>query len=493
MPGQPGLPEPDPTRPDYDVVVIGGGVAGLTAARECAHVGLRTLVLEERDALGGCVRAHDVGGLTLDSGAESFATRNDSVATLLAELGLADDIVSPNPAGSWLHLPALSGDGAMSVRAPKTALLGIPASPLADDVRAAIGTRAAIRAYLDRVTPILTIGTARRLGPLVEKRMGRAVLDRLVSPISSGVYSANADDLDLDVVAPGLNAAMTRAGSLSGAVSELRASARPGAAVRGIAGGMSRLVSALAADLEHYGAALHIDASVSALERSAEGWTVDYSTAGGTQRVTSRQVVVAASFGTAIRLLAGARPEWRHLAALDWPQPTTIELATLVVDAPELDAAPRGSGVLVAQGTPGVRAKALTHVTAKWAWATDAPGRHALRLSYGRVGAALPTAHLDDAALEGLALADASAILGVALRSEQVVGFARTRWSDAVSRAAVGQLGRVEQVRTALADDPAIEAVGAWLAGTGLASVVPDAREAAGRLRRAALHTDQGI
>jgi len=55
---------------------------------------------------------------------------------------------------------------------------------------------------------------------------------------------------------------------------------------------------------------------------------------------------------------------------------------TLVVDAPELVDAPRGTGVLVAEGA-GVGARALTHVSAKWEWVRALAGdRAVLRLSY---------------------------------------------------------------------------------------------------------------
>jgi monoamine oxidase len=42
-----------PARGDYDVVVLGAGFCGVTAARECARAGLRTLVLEARERIGG--------------------------------------------------------------------------------------------------------------------------------------------------------------------------------------------------------------------------------------------------------------------------------------------------------------------------------------------------------------------------------------------------------------------------------------------------------
>ena len=132
-------------------------------------------------------------------------------------------------------------------------MLGIPANPLGDDVRRVIGWRGAWRAYLDRLMPILTIGRAHSLGKLVRSRMGAAVLDRLVTPISAGVYSADPDDLDVEVVAPGLNQAMTRMGSLSGGVADLVEERKAGGAVRGIRGGMHRLVDALVAELARFG------------------------------------------------------------------------------------------------------------------------------------------------------------------------------------------------------------------------------------------------
>lgn len=41
------------TRYDYDLVVIGGGAAGLTIASGAAQLGVRTLLIEKEDALGG--------------------------------------------------------------------------------------------------------------------------------------------------------------------------------------------------------------------------------------------------------------------------------------------------------------------------------------------------------------------------------------------------------------------------------------------------------
>ncbi|MDF2492560.1 MAG: protoporphyrinogen oxidase, partial [Microbacterium sp.] len=106
--------------------------------------------------------------------------------------------------------------------------------------------------------------------------MGAKVLDRLVAPVTTGVYSARPDDIDVDIAAPGLNAALTRTGSLGGAVAELRGGRRvaPGGAVAGLDGGMSRLVDALHAKLADLGVEVRTGWPVTAIERADRGWRV---------------------------------------------------------------------------------------------------------------------------------------------------------------------------------------------------------------------------
>lgn len=466
-----------------DVVVVGAGVAGLVTARELALRGARVTVLEAT-APGGCVAAHDVAGLTLDAGAEAFATRGGSVRALVDEVGLGADVVTPARSGGWVYLPA--GGRGRSVPLPATGLMGIPGDPRAPDVRRAVGRLGAARAALDRHLPArigLPDGPTTVAG-LVRARMGRRVVDRLVSPVVGGVYSTWPEDADLDTVLPGIRGAVRETGSLAAAVASRRAAAPAGSAVAGIVGGMHRLVEALATELTDRGGVLKTGAVVEALTRGAAGRTPGRGDAGtaaegpwrlalaGGGAVEARTIVVATPGATAVRLLGPLVPA---VSALDRPS-HDILLATLVLDAPALDAAPRGTGVLVARGVREVQAKALTHGTAKWAWLAEAagPGRHVLRLSYGRGGERVPWA--DDDTLQARALADASALLGVPLAAGQVVGFARRRWAASASSARPGRREAVERFRKALGTTPGLHATGAWLAGTGVAAVVADAR-----------------
>ncbi|MFK0403182.1 protoporphyrinogen oxidase [Microbacterium sp. NPDC090225] len=485
------------------VVVIGGGIGGLIAARECAKVGMRVTVLEASDAVGGAIRRAELDGVSLDAGAESFATRGGHVRALLAELGIDDRVVAPAPGGAWLA--GIPGVGAAPL--PVGGLLGIPANPFQDDVRRIIGWSGAWRAYLDRVRPPLTIGHEHSLGKLVSTRMGDKVRDRLVAPVTTGVYSASPADIDVDIAAPGLNAALTRTGSLSGAVAALRdegaartAGKKPGAAVEGLDGGMTVLVDALLADLESFRVEVRTASPARTISRDGEGWIVvadapvvsasevaPEDTADSDDEIVAiaeewqaDAVVVAVDERTARALLAHVVPA---LASSDDVPAPEIEIVTLLLDAPALDAAPRGTGVLTVPGSHV--AKALTHSTAKWEWVRRAAGgRHVVRVSFGAQGEPAATATLDDEAAADLALREASALLGVDLAPSALVAAHRARYVQAQPASVIGSAERRAAARSVVQAVPGLAAVGAWLAGTGLAQVIPDATEETDRLRR---------
>lgn len=490
-----------------DVLVIGGGFAGLVTAWELGRQGRHALVLEADDALGGCVGRHTVGGLELDSGAESFAVARPTVLSLAADLGLAGKVVAPSPLGSWAWL------GGEAIPLPPAGLLGVPVHPLSAPVRHALGPLGSARAALDRFLPASVgagdDGEAVTFGAIVRARMGRRVVQRLVEPVVGGVHSASPDELDADVVAPGLRAALAQTGSLAKAVEQLRRPLGPaGAAVRGIDGGVHLLIDALASRL---GSSVRTGVRVSALRADGDGWQADAAAADGSMmRIRARAVVIAVPAPVAAALLApvltggaagresaggstdgsagGGSAGGEGLDALASPDTTDVVLATIVLDEPLLDAAPRGTGILVARQASDVRAKALTHATAKWSWLADAagPGRHVVRLSYGRGGddgtadRLSGTAIAEDPELfRRIALADAATLLGVSLDPARVQDFAIRPWSSALPRPGAGHAGKVRSLRAQLAARPGIAITGAWIAGNGLAAITADARRTA--------------
>ncbi|WP_430910073.1 protoporphyrinogen oxidase [Paenarthrobacter ureafaciens] len=467
-------------------MVVGGGVSGLVAARELAMAGIAVTVLEASESWGGCVGSHVVAGLSLDSGAESFATRSSAVADLVRELGIGGQIVAPRPGGAWVQLP----EGAREL--PKTGILGIPANPWDPEVRRSLGFLGALRASMDRILPA-GLGTSAELtsvSQLVRTRMGKRVLERLVEPVVGGVHSADPALLDVDMVAPGLRDGVRANGSLAAAVAAQRkavrgagsAPAKAGSAVAGLKGGMHTLVGALVKDLQDRGAVLLTRQRVDGIRKAGTGWQVS----AGDSTYDAGRLVVALDGPAAVGLLADSVPA---LAGLRPDAGPLVSLVTLVVDLPELDSRPRGTGILVAPQTPGIRAKALTHATSKWDWLAGeaGPGTHVVRLSYGRlVGVegsdGQPASAMDDESLLSAAVEDASNLLTVPITRADVVDWDVVRWEGALPFAAVGHKQRVAEVRRVCGVVEGLAVVGGWLAGNGLAAVVADTRTQAKKL-----------
>src|SRR5206468_433279 len=81
----------------FDVIVVGGGIAGLSAAYELSRAGASFVLLEAAARPGGVILSEEIDGYTIDGGPDALLVQKPDGIRLCEELGLASRLVSPKP------------------------------------------------------------------------------------------------------------------------------------------------------------------------------------------------------------------------------------------------------------------------------------------------------------------------------------------------------------------------------------------------------------
>ncbi len=439
------------------IAIVGGGIAGLAAAWELRDNAEVTL-FEAGERVGGKISMGEVGGLTIDAGADAFLARVPQATELCVELGLGGELVSPAARNAFIY-----SDGALRpIPAPQ--VLGVPLDPstlASTGLVTAAGAELAAR-DLDGDDDLLVGDES--IGSLVRRRLGDEVLEALVDPLLSGVNAGDVDHLSVRACAPQLAAAASSHPSLIAGLTEMvTGRADPDAPVfHSLVPGAARLVDVLAERLD---SVLRLGVEVRSVSPEPDGWSV--ATSEGSS-VTFDGVLLCLPAARAAELIADAPP---MLGEIEY---SSVALLTLVFDEGSVDHPLDGSGFLV-QRRSGLLLTAASWSSSKWAH-IGADGSVVFRASVGRDG---DTRHLDldDDALIGAVLTDLETTMGCPLkpRATRV-----THYPNSLAQYRPGHLDAVEAMRSSL--PPGLGVAGASFDGVGIPACI-----ASGRTQAAAL------
>ena len=438
-----------------DAVVVGGGIAGLTAARDLVASGLSVLVLEGSPDVGGKLRLASVAGVEVDVGAESMLARRPEAVGLAAELGL--DLVHPVSGSSQLW----TRDALRPL--PRT-LLGVPLDQSGLAASGVLSAEGLARASHETVKPPGDDDVS--VAELIGSRLGPEVVDRLAEPLLGGVYAGRASYLSADAAIPQVVALLREHGSLLAAAAAVPpASDAP--VFAGVEGGLGLLPRQLAGGLD-----VRTSAPVRELARASTGFRLTVGSTRAPETVQTERVVLATPAAPTARLLADIAPEAaRELATVEYASMAIVTLAVRTLDVGD------SSGFLV-PAVDGRRVKAATYSFSKWAWVGAATDLRILRASIGR--------HREEASLQATndelvarVVADLALATGQEIRP---VDAHVQRWGGALPQYAVGHLDRVARIRSVVETVPGLALCGASYDGVGIPAVIGSARRAAASL-----------
>lgn len=435
------------------VLVVGGGLAGLTAAHVLSHDGHEVTVLEAAPEPGGKLRRTEVGGAVVDVGAEAMLNRRPEGVALARELGL--EVVHPAVQSSRIWTRG-------ELRPLPRSVMGVPVDLSELRESGVLSAEGLARVEAERAG--IAVDEDLSVGDLVASRLGDEVVDRLVEPLLGGVYAGQARRLSARATVPQL-VTLASLGPLLDA--ELPASEVP--VFAGLPGGLARLTETLAAKVP-----VRTGTTVRELARTQSGFALVVGPTAAPERIEADAVVLATPAAPTARLLGEVVPAAAaELAEIEYASVVVVTLAFRTDDVRGLD---DSSGFLVPP-VDGRAIKASTFSFAKWGWVREAGAGHGLvhlRTSLGRHGEEA-TLQRTDEELVAASLADLAEAAGIGAAP---VATHVQRWGGGLPQYAVGHLDRVARIRTAVAGVPGLVVCGAAYDGVGIPAVIASARAA---------------
>jgi oxygen-dependent protoporphyrinogen oxidase len=185
-----------------DVIVLGAGLSGLSAADALAAAGHRVLVLDRRSVPGGRAQTERIGNFLFEHGPNSLAGPAPVAEGLIDRLGLAAARVER---GKDVRHRYLVRNGTVHA---------LPLRPLAFFSSSFFSLRGRLRLLAEPLVPSRTDDES--VTDFVQRRFGRELLDYVVDPLIGGLHAGDPARLSTTALFPRLKALERTAGSVTG-------------------------------------------------------------------------------------------------------------------------------------------------------------------------------------------------------------------------------------------------------------------------------------
>ena len=453
------------------VVIIGGGISGLSTAYYLAKGGAASTILESRARLGGVIQTERVEGCTLEAGPDSFLSIKPAALELIADLGLSNDVIGSN---DHLRVTFVRKNGRL-VPLPDGLMMMVPTKILPLITTGLLGWGTKLRMGLEWFRAPKPKPGDESVAEFVEEHYGREAVDYLAEPLLSGIYGGNPSELSVRSVLPRFVELAERYGSLTRGVlaerakaAQRRTKAAPPPLFRTLKGGLGQVVDAVAEAIQ--GKTEVRRGRAETVERAASGFRVKMD---GDWLEADRLVVACeAHSGSALLGAVDARAA-ELLGMVPYSSSMTVALG---FDAADFAKLPEGFGFLVPKKERR-RLVACTWVGTKFSYRVP-EGKIVARCFLGGMEDAGVLAERDDAIIAAVT-AELREIAGITARPR----FSRiARWPRSMAQYSVGHGQRVEELEARVAGIRGLYLAGNAYSGIGIPDCIRMGKMAAERI-----------
>lgn len=447
----------------HGVVIVGGGISGLSAAYYLAKAGISSTIVERRGRLGGVIQTERAEGCVIEAGPDSFLAAKPWAMDLIRDLGLAGDVIASN---DHLRVTYVVKGGRLKPL-PEGLMMMVPTRILPLAFSPLLSWKTKLRMGLEWFRrPAGVPPEDRSVADFIEDHYGKEAVEYLAEPLLAGVYGGDPERLSVASVLTRFVELERKYGSLTKGVLAVRSNSALRSAgatelFRTLKNGLGQLVEAITAAAGGYFTVVRGN-----VEAVTPGWQVRID---GEWRAADH-VILAAPAYEAASVLAGTAPELsRLLGEIEYSSSMTVALG---YNRAELGHPLNGFGFLVPK-KERKRLVACTWVGTKFSHRVP-EDRAVLRCFFGGT---------DDSALR-----DSDEVITAAAREEletlmgvnAVPRFVRiARWPRSMAQYTVGHQARIERIESLVRRMPGLYLAGNAYTGIGIPDCVRMGKAAA--------------
>lgn len=250
------------------VAVVGGGISGLAAAYRLKQRGVRVVVYEAGERVGGMVRSERREGYLAELGPNSIAAPPPALRALIGELGLEPSVVAASPAARSRYI----------VRRKK--LLPLPMTPQDLLTTRLLSNGAKLAVFGEALMDAGDAPVEESVAAFVRRRFNQEVLDYVANPFVCGIYAGDPEYLSVRHALPRLYGLERSHGSVTKGFAGMMRLRQGDDTASGadVAGGMISFRTGLQELPDALGRELHAEirlrAPVTQVRAGPRGWTI---------------------------------------------------------------------------------------------------------------------------------------------------------------------------------------------------------------------------
>ena len=445
------------------IVIVGGGLAGVTAAWQLTQLGQQVALHESSDRLGGTIETVHRNGFVIELGPDGWITEKPWAAQLAEELGLGHELIASNDEGRVTYIVR---DGEL-IAMPDGMRMMVPTN-LSSLEGSSLFTADAIAAYtaeIEREHELLAAAPIadESVAGFVLRHFGHEVLHRVAAPLLSGVFGGDVFTLSVQAVMPAFVHMEREHGSLITALRTRVRTTQRQPIFTTLRSGTQSLIDRMAAALPK--GCVRLNSPVASAVADGSGWSIEVPAKPHTGNLCDHLILATPAHVTQTLL-----PEVDQ-----WLPHEASSAINVVLAFDETFDLPKGFGFLAPEGESELLA--CTFTDQKFCGRAPA-GKRLIRAFFGGHRAeSLQT--MDDKTLASLALHGLREILG----PFPVPAFSIVRrWSRSLPQYAVGHLERMAELDRWVEKQRTLHLLGNAYRGVGLPDLIRDARALGHRL-----------